>query len=265
MADQVLMELGDRLRVARKVEGSSGAVLASRAGVTQPTVSRVENGQRVSSVEAVERLIAALPLPPEEAERLTSMAREAYALASEGKRVDSGVSLVPDAARKLFTAASRVRGFQSATIPAPLRSSEYAAAAGADSDSGADWAKNLDDAGKSFEFVVTESALRTWPGSGESMPAQLEHLLTLAQRPNVSLTVIPWGVGLPVMPPHGFTVCDESGVLVETFTATMTLTGSEHVAAYRDAFEALAAVAVTGDEFRRVVEDVAADLTRFIQ
>lgn len=265
MADRVLKELGETLRFARKGDRCSGAALASRAGVTQPTVSRVENGQRVSSVEAVERLIAALPFSVEEAQRLTSMAQEAYALVSDGKRVDSGVSLVPDAARKLVTAASQVWGFQSATIPTPLRTSEYVAAAGADSDSGAGWGKNLDDASKNFKFVVTESSLRTWPGSGEFMPAQLEHLLMLADRPNVSLGVIPSGVGLPVLTPHGFTVCDEAGVLVETFTAEMTLTGSEHVTAYRDAFEALSAVAVTGDEFRRVAEGVAADITRFIQ
>ncbi|WP_049568213.1 helix-turn-helix transcriptional regulator [Nocardiopsis sp. SBT366] len=264
MNDQ-LKELGGTLRHARKSDRCSGSALASRAGVTQPTVSRVENGQRVASVQSVEKLIAALPFSADEAERLTSMAREAYALASDNRRVDSGVSLVPDAARKLVTAASQVRGFQSATIPAPLRTREYTTAACGDSGSGPDWGKALDNAGKSFEFVVTESALRTWPGSGEFMTAQLEHLLTLAQRPNVSLAVIPWGVGLPVMPPHGFTVCDEAGVLVETFTATMTLTGSEHVTAYRDAFDALAAVAVTGDEFRRVIECVAADLTRFIQ
>ena len=265
MTDRALKELGEALRTARKRDQCSGAALASLAGVTQPTVSRVENGQRVASVQSVEKLIAALPFSPDEAERLTSMAREAYVLALDSRRVDSGVSLVPDAARKLVTAASQVWGFQSATIPAPLRTREYVAAAGGDSVPSVAWGKSLEDAGKSFEFVVTESALRTWPASGEFMPAQLEHLLTLAQRPNVSLAVIPWGVGLPVMSPHGFTVCDEAGVLVETFTAAMTLTGSEHVTAYREAFDALAAVAVTGNEFRRVVEGVAADLTRFIQ
>lgn len=263
--DDQLRELGHALRLARKGDRCSGAVLASRAGVTQPTVSRVENGQRVSSVDAVERLIAALPFSPVEAERLTSMARETYALASDNKRVDSGVSLVPDAARKLVSAASQVRGFQSATIPVPLRTSDYAATAGGDPGSNVAWGESLNDTDKSFEFVVTESALRSWPGSGEFMPAQLAHLLDVVQRPNVSLGVIPWGVGLPVMPPHGFTVCDEAGVLVETFTAEMTLTGSEHVTAYRDAFEALSAVAVTGDDFRRVVEGVSADITRFIQ
>lgn len=265
MAERLLRELGDALRAKRKRESSSGAELASRAGVSQPTVSRVENGQRVASVEAVERLIEALPFSQEEAERLTVMAREAYALASSEKRVDAGVSLVPDAGRKLLTSASVVCGFQDAMVPALLRVPEYATAAGGGAGSAADLGKVLADEGKTFRFVVTESALRTWPGSGASMPAQLAHLLALAQRPNISLGVIPWGVGLPVMPPHGFTVCDEAGVLVETFTAEMTLTGPDHVTPYREAFEALEAVALTGDDFRAVVDGVSADLAKIIQ
>jgi transcriptional regulator with XRE-family HTH domain len=73
MAERLLRELGDALRTARKRERRSGAALASRAGVSQPTVSRVENGQRVSSVVAVERLIASLPFPPEEAAVLAAL------------------------------------------------------------------------------------------------------------------------------------------------------------------------------------------------
>jgi transcriptional regulator with XRE-family HTH domain len=265
MAERLLRELGDSLRAARKGERCSGAVLASRAGVSQPTVSRVENGQRVSSVDAVERMIAALSFSQKEADRLALMAREAYALASSEKRVDAGVSFVPGAGRKLLTSASVVCGFQDAMVPALLRVPEYVAAAGSGADSSADRGKVLADEGKTFRFVVTESALRTWPGSGAFMPMQLAHLLDVAQRPNVSLGVIPWGVGLPVMPPHGFTVCDGVGVLVETFTAEMTLTGPDHVTPYREAFEALEAVAVTGDDFRAVVEGVAAGLAKIIQ
>ncbi|GAB2524055.1 Scr1 family TA system antitoxin-like transcriptional regulator [Nocardiopsis aegyptia] len=265
MADRLLRELGHSLRAARKRERRSGAALASRAGVSQPTVSRVENGQRVASVQAVERLIAALSFSPEEAERLTSMARDAYALTSSEKRVDAGVSLVPGVGRKLLTSASVVHGFQDAMVPALLRVPEYATAAGGGAGSSADWGKVPVDDGKTFRFVVTESALRTWPGSGAFMPAQLAHLLDLAQRPDVTLGVIPWGVGLPVMPPHGFTVCDEAGVLVETFTAEMTLNGPDHVTPYREAFAALEAVAVTGDDFRAVVDGVSADLAKIIQ
>ncbi|MFD3688333.1 helix-turn-helix domain-containing protein [Nocardiopsis sp. NPDC058631] len=265
MTDRMLRALGDALRVARKGDLCSGVELASRADVTQSTVSRVENGQRVSSVETVEKLIAALPFPTDEAERLTSMARDAYAFAAEDKRVDAGLSLVPSATRRLVASVRMVRGFQGATVPVPLRTHEYTAAAGGTPESAVAWGKVLTAEGKRLRFVVTESALRTWPGSGACMPAQLDHFLAVAERPNVTLGVIPWGVGLPVMPPHGFTVCDEAGVLVETFTAEMTLTGSEHVSTYRDAFDALETVAVTGEDFRRVVERAADDIRQIIQ
>ncbi|MFD3687160.1 Scr1 family TA system antitoxin-like transcriptional regulator [Nocardiopsis sp. NPDC058631] len=265
MTGAELRAVGIALRASRKREGLSGAEAAARAGVSQPTVSRVESGQRVAGVEAVERMIAVLPFSQEEANRLTLMARDAYAFASSERRVDAGVSLIPGAGRRLLTSAAVVCGFQDAMVPALLRVPEYVTAAAGDAGSAAGWGKVLVDEGKTFRFVVTESALRTWPGSGAFMPAQLAHLLDVAQRPNVSLGVIPWGSGLPVMPPHGFTVCDEAGVLVETFTAEMTFTGLKHVTAYRNAFEALETVAVTGEDFSRVVERAADDIRQIIQ
>jgi transcriptional regulator with XRE-family HTH domain len=59
-----LHEIGQELRRLRLAAGLSGVELATRAGVPQPTVSRVETGRRVSDVEVVVRLFAALGLMP---------------------------------------------------------------------------------------------------------------------------------------------------------------------------------------------------------
>ncbi|OLT24466.1 hypothetical protein BJF83_24135 [Nocardiopsis sp. CNR-923] len=265
MADGRLKAAGQALREVRKRAGFSGAELASRAGVTQPTVSRVENGRRVSTVDAVVKIIRALPFTQNEAERLAAEWRELYAATASEKRVDAGVSLVAGAGRKLLVSASEVRVFQDAMVPLLLQTPEYARARSGPSVPARDLGELLADEGRNFRFVVTESALRTWPGSGSFMAAQLAHLLAVVERPNVSLAVIPWGTGLPVLPPHGFTVCDQAGVLVETYTAEMTLTGTEHVSAYRDAFTQLEAVAVDGDVCRALVERVSSDIAKLMQ
>ncbi|MEU8648531.1 helix-turn-helix transcriptional regulator [Streptomyces sp. NPDC048737] len=54
--------LGGRLRGLRAGAGPTGAVLAQRAGVGQPTVCKVENGRMVPGLDVLGRLSAALGL-----------------------------------------------------------------------------------------------------------------------------------------------------------------------------------------------------------
>ncbi len=93
------------------------------------------------------------------------------------------------------------------------------------------------------------------------MSAQLAHLLSVAERPNVSLGVVPWSVPLPVVPPHGFTLYGSEAVVVETFTAELTITEPDAVACYADAFAELDRVAVVGDGMRSLLEAVRRDFS----
>ena len=76
-----LRAVGAEMRRLRMAARLSGMELAARAGVPQPAVSRVETGQRVSSPEILERIIAALRVDRATAERLGDRVREAYACA----------------------------------------------------------------------------------------------------------------------------------------------------------------------------------------
>jgi transcriptional regulator with XRE-family HTH domain len=91
MVEGGLDEIGQELRRLRLTAGLSGVEFATRAGVPQPTVSRVETGRRVSDAEVIVRLFGALGLEPADADRLASRVREAYA-ASVPRRADAGVS-----------------------------------------------------------------------------------------------------------------------------------------------------------------------------
>ncbi|MEV0424068.1 helix-turn-helix domain-containing protein [Streptosporangium canum] len=57
-----LRALGELLRRLRKDAGLTGKDLALRAGVAQPTISRIETGQLLPVPETVDRLVEALGL-----------------------------------------------------------------------------------------------------------------------------------------------------------------------------------------------------------
>jgi Domain of unknown function (DUF5753) len=231
--------------------------------VPQPSVSRAEAGRRLEDVAVVERLVSALALDVETASRLLELARKAYA-APVRSRVDAGVSVVAGHVRRYALAAHRVRSFSAATIPAFLRTPEYARAAAENCGWGADWLSLtdlVDDTARSFAFVVTEGALRTGPGS-VSMGDQLARVGALMTRANVRLGVIPWAAAVPRVPPHDFTIFDDDAVWVETFTAELTLTHAADLRRYAEAFTAFQRAAVYGHDARAVISRAAADIAR---
>jgi transcriptional regulator with XRE-family HTH domain len=256
-----LRELGALVRRHRSDAGLSGAELARRAGVSQPSVWRVESGRRLSDVATVERLAAALMLDARTEQRLVELARAAYG-ASARPRVDSGVSMIAGQVGRYLRGARVVRSFSSAAVPGLLRTPGYAAGAGVRDVAGSLGAAGLlVDTGRSFVFVVTEAALRTWPGSAD-MAGQLGQVLAVAGQPNVRLGVIPFDVAVPRAPLHGFMVLDDQAVWVETFTAELTLTHAADVASYAECFAAFEGAALFGQAAVAVVERVASEWAR---
>ncbi|WP_106396566.1 Scr1 family TA system antitoxin-like transcriptional regulator [Actinocorallia populi] len=248
MGAEQLRVVGERLRRLRVEAGLSGAEVARRAGVPQPTVSRVEAGHRVANAGIVMRLVEALRLAEAESRRLAELVRQAYEETAP-QRADAGVSFRVRAAAELGATAREVRGFGASAVPAQLRTAEYAQAArlgGLRPTAGG--------GERRVEFVLSEAALRTWPGSGACMAGQLDHLLRVEADPSTSLGVLPLNTGLAAAPLHGFTVFDETAVSVETFTRELTLSGADEVRAYLDVYGKVRQAAVFGEEARELIE-----------
>lgn len=263
-----LRELGELLRRLRKDAGLTGNELAQRAGVTQPTISRMETGRLLPTPETVERVAVALQLDDDARSELDALL---VRVRDEVSRLKGGL-----AGREAANAA-RVRSskwmavFSSAMVPALLQTAEYARLAVAlgrevDEEDAAKAAAIRVDAqavlfeeGRRFAFVLTEGAVRTWPGSPSLMLAQLDRLVQVSTLPHVRLGVVPWKVETPTFPLHGFTIFDGSVSVVESLTGDLMLTEAAEISAHEEAFEAFAGAAVYGDELRALLGEIGAD------
>lgn len=105
-----------------------------------------------------------------------------------------------------------------------------------------------------FAFLIEEPVLRTALGEPETQQEQLEHLLTVATLPNVSLGVVRARLGRSRMPVEGFWIYDTAQVNVELVSGYLTLTQPSEVKAYADTFAALADNAVYGAKARALIE-----------
>ncbi|GAA4790535.1 helix-turn-helix transcriptional regulator [Streptomyces ziwulingensis] len=265
---ELMKALGVRLRGLRAEAGLTGAVLAERAGVGQPAVSKVENGRMVPSLDVLDRLSKALGLDESTAREVRDLLVAVMA-APEASRV-SGDEAVPAGAalHEAVRSARLVRSFQCVVLPAMLQTAEYARhvfASAPDTtpeDVGRAVAARVErqsllyEPGRESVFVLTEGVLRTWPGSPELMLAQFDRLLAVESLSTVRLGVIPWARPVPLMPRHGFTLCDSRAVVIETFRGEQVEDAASEVAGYEQTFSRFEDAAVFGSEVRELLLQV---------
>ncbi|MCY9782546.1 helix-turn-helix domain-containing protein [Nocardiopsis sp. EMB25] len=70
-------ELSEALRRVRKRAGFTGERLASRVGMSQSKISKIETGKMVPTAFDVERILRVLKATPEEVEEISALARVA--------------------------------------------------------------------------------------------------------------------------------------------------------------------------------------------
>ncbi|MGW0283620.1 helix-turn-helix domain-containing protein [Streptomyces sp. NPDC003236] len=255
--------LGARLRGLRTEVGLTGAVLAQRAGVGQPTVSKVETGRMVPSPDVLDRLSRALGLDESTAHEVRDLLAAVVAAADES--ADSATLVAGTTVDEEVRSARLVRSFQCVVLPAMLQTAEYARhvfesapnstpeAVGRAVAARVERQSVLYEPGRESVFVLTEAVLRTWPGTPALMLAQFDRLLAVESLSTVLLGVIPWRRPVPVLPRHGFTLCDRKAVAVETFAGEWVSVDSAEVVAYEETFSRFERAAVFGDEMRELL------------
>jgi transcriptional regulator with XRE-family HTH domain len=118
------MDVGDRLKQLRELEGVSQGKLEERTGLHRCYISRVENGHTVPSVETLEKFARALDMPlyqllydgekPPKSIKMQAQDIDDWASRGRGRRIFLKIQKaiqemsVPDRALLLYVAAKMV-------------------------------------------------------------------------------------------------------------------------------------------------------------
>jgi len=263
--------LATAIRDLRKHAGLTGERLGARCGMSQSKISKIETGRIIPSVLDVERILQALDVPPEVLADLTALARRANTEFQDVRSLlRKGLEKKQAELSSLEAGTSDFRFFLPAMMAALISTPEYIRASlahvrGAVAKTVARKLERqavLNDASKSFSFVLTESAVR-WPICSPAIMAdQLDHLVALSARPNVRLGIIPVAVSPLRGPLNTFTVYDDRLVTAETFTGAVVMRDPYDVALHLDLFARFEGAAITADAVRDRLTRWAAVLRR---
>lgn len=271
-------ELAAGLRALREDKRVSTRRLATLLGWSQSKVTRIDRGLTLAKPGEVEEWARALDAPADEGRRLTALAEQAGIQLTEWKReVAPGRRKLQEEIAEMEAAASVVRLFSMDVIPGLAQTGAYAEVMfrlGQHHLPGEDFTEViavrlarhsvLDDPGKSFKLLCTETALRRNLLGKEAMLEQVERLLEVAVLANVEFGVIPFRARERTHVYHAFAVLgdpkldDSAIVLVETVTRGLTIRAEDEVASYIEHFDELAKEAVTGDDLSTFVQGVVA-------
>lgn len=228
-------------------------------------MSKVETGRMVPSVDVLDRLSRALGLDESTAREVRELLHAVIAAPGADPQAKGTTPGVGSTVDEEVRSAQLVRSFQCVVLPALLQSAEYARhvfasvpnstpdAIGRAVAARIERQSVLYEPGRESVFVLTEAVLRTWPGTPALMLAQLDRLLAVESLDTVRLGVIPWRRRVPVLPRHGFTLCDQRAVVVETFDRERVSADSAELAAYEDTFARFEEAAIFGDELRELL------------
>ncbi|CAL9677657.1 hypothetical protein SUDANB95_07983 (plasmid) [Actinosynnema sp. ALI-1.44] len=264
--------LSRELRRLRTEAKMTGTATARATGMSQSKLSKIENGMLLPSVTDVERLVSVLSATRETRVELVGLARQLHAEV-ETRRVvlHRGPHRHQQTVSRIEARARTSRFFQIAGVPTLLQTENYlravlGAAPAHEFDSAVAALKarraRMDDLGKRFIFLLTESALRWRMGSAELMCEQLDHLGQVARRPNVQLGVVPWTAEANLVALHGFQVYDERVVTLSVLTGNATITDVHDLRDYLALFSRLDRLAVREQELEDLLERISGDHRR---
>jgi transcriptional regulator with XRE-family HTH domain len=269
--------LGARLRDLRIRTGTTGRDLADILGRpwTQSKISKMETGAQTPTDDEITAWCRALAVPDDvRAELLTDLAELRVHQAAWRSQLRRGHRARQDEIGSIEQATTRVRCVEMLAIPGLLQTAEYARAvfttqarlhgAGADIDEAVrarlERQRVLYEPGRSFEFILAESAFAHPVCGPDVLRGQLDRIVAAVGTPGVRLGVLPARHRLPVTVMHGWAILDERLVLADHMTAELRITDPDQVATYHRITDLLWSVAAEGDAARAVLARIAAQL-----
>ncbi|MFI6393737.1 helix-turn-helix domain-containing protein [Nonomuraea sp. NPDC050540] len=273
--------LATELRSLRDQAGVSGRELAQRIGISQSKVSRIESGAAIPTASEVAAWVGALNVSEETRELLAALSEAAFTEVHTWQSALRGRAHLQDDIQELESLARTIRTFQPSVVPGLLQTAAYAQQVLAmfhRSHGGGDTSLSLMgrmdrqlvlfEEDRTFEFLVTEAALRWRPGPPRLLMAQLDRIFSLSTLENVSIGVIPLAVEAVANSTHAFVVFevpdDEDGsetvVTVETVHANLTVQDADSVALYLTRWSLLRQMAIFEDDARAFLAELSAEM-----
>lgn len=260
--------LGARLRGFRKDAGfASGRALARVLAWQESKVSRIENGKQNVSDDDIRAWCEATNQQGHISDLIATvrhideMWMEWRRLLKEGAegRQKSGLQVYKKT--KLF------RIWQPTVVWGTFQTPEYAEAVFRQvvslyeipDDAEAATAKRLERqqylyrGDRKFNVILGEQALYSNFGGPEVMKGQLDRLLTMIRLARVSVGIIPRSAPLQIWPGNAFSMFDDKLVLVETYSAELTVTQPGEIETHTKTFALLKQSAVYGGEVRDLI------------
>lgn len=215
--------LGEELRRLRKAAGLTMGQVAEHLGISEPHISRVERAQRSCSSADLAAMLKLFSADEETTSALLALGQQQR---EQGKArwwapYASVISSSYAEYLALESAASAITDFQPMVPPGLLQTEKYAyaitQATGAGDDDRVESLvevrmerqRRLAEANPlRLHALITEAALCIQVGGAHVMTAQLEHLVEMARRPNITLNIVPFATGVCGALASGFTLFD---------------------------------------------------------
>ena len=261
-------ELGETLRRFRRERRMTGTQLASRVGVTQGTVSKIESGLLVPDLDFLSKFAHTLRLTQGDTADLLRLAGAVPC----GATAESVLQYLPVdfvqadwAERRQETIAAaeakakRICVYNSLLVPGVLQTERYArhviTAAGRETPASAERAVRarmrrravLASRRKQFTFLISETALSARVAPADVLIEQLEHLQSLVRGGRIAIAIIRTADPLPVIPPPPFYLLDRRVHIELPHGDLWLLTRSHAFPVYERLFSRLRGCAVQGD------------------
>jgi transcriptional regulator with XRE-family HTH domain len=263
-------ELGAMLRALRTERGLTVDQVAGELLCSPSKVSRMETGQRGATPRDIRDLCALYGVTePAERERFMTLAKE-------GKQQGwwQNFTLPHRAYVGLEQDASSLSNFQSAVVPGILQVADYTRAlhrVGLPPIDDAAIEERVEErhtrqqilAGVNapeVEIVLDEAVIRRPLGGSVVMGEQLSHIINTAERPNVSVRVIPYDVGAHPGLESNFTILTfaqaPTVIHTESLAGQIYVERPQDIERYQNAFEVLKKMAFSPQDTARFLETV---------
>ncbi|MFH8715064.1 helix-turn-helix domain-containing protein [Streptomyces zaomyceticus] len=270
--------LGQELRKLREAKNMTAEQVAERLLVSQSKISRLENGRRSISQRDVRDLCGVYEVEDERmVDSLMQMAKDSRQQGWWHAFGDIPYSVYIG----LETDAASLRVYESLIVPGLLQTREYAQAVIEGM-----WPEatpneidkriqirvkrqdRLSDPVNPLRFwaVIDEALLRRIVGNPQIMADQLRHLAELSEKPHVTLQVLPYDVGAHPGMYGKFAILefqeamDASVVYLEGVTSDLYLEKAMDVQSYAVMYEHLRAKALSAEQSREFILNVADEL-----